>query len=636
MGKYTQKSNRGKWSVESMSEAVLAVRNDNVPLLRASIMFGVPRNTLRDRLKLDHVKTSYAKETVLGLANENELVQRIVHLQKKGFGLTITDVRQMAHQFAMKNNVKNMKLFNANSTAAGWAWYRAFMRRNPQISVRSAQNISYARAQCMNKPLINSFFDMYEACLFEVGILTKAQSIYNADESGLQLHSKAGKVLAAKGERSVLQVTNSERGENVTVLACCSASGNFIPPFIVFKGKRQNPAFSNDVPPGSMIAMSDSGYINGDLFLKWLMHFNEHRTPGKVALIIDGHSSHVKNIPVLEYAVEHDIIFISLPPHTTHFMQPLDRSFFRPLKAYYDQACRSFIVNNPGRQITKLQFGKLMSEAWGKAATVATACNGFRACGLFPIDRNAIPEHAYMPALSSDIQPCAAPCSPETLPNPVPSTSGQVQDIPESSLGGPLGQPTQSPMQLSPQTLEDECESNVMQRSFADLQPSPIIVRTQRQGKSRLQKAAILTSSPYRRSLQTRMDEISMKNTKKRKINTAVKHAASKPKTKKKSVACTQSKIDSSNGSSSDDDEVNNLCQDDSDDDVPLIELKKRQQLCKRSVDANKSTFDNCVLCGEFGPGNEWWFRCVKCSSWVHKDCSSADRPDDYECDFCQ
>ncbi|KAK9754898.1 hypothetical protein QE152_g798 [Popillia japonica] len=38
---------------------------------------------------------------------------------------------------------------------------------------------------------------------------------------------------------------------------------------------------------------------------------------------------------------------ISLPPHTTHRMQPLDVAFCGPLKTYYGQA-----VNNPGKVIT--------------------------------------------------------------------------------------------------------------------------------------------------------------------------------------------------------------------------------------------------------------------------------------------
>ena len=154
-----------------------------------------------------------------------------------GFGLTITDVRRMAYEFVQRNDIKE-SLFSDNKKIAGWDWYRAFMKRNPEITVRSAQSISCARAQCMNKPMVNAFFDMYEHEADLLNLRTSPQCIYNADETGLQLHLRPGKVLAAKGDKSVLQVTNSERGENVTVMACCNAAGNFIPPMVIFKGQR--------------------------------------------------------------------------------------------------------------------------------------------------------------------------------------------------------------------------------------------------------------------------------------------------------------------------------------------------------------------------------------------------------------
>jgi DDE superfamily endonuclease len=115
-------------------------------------------------------------------------------------------------------------------------------------------------------------------------------------------------------------------------------------------------------------------------------------------LIVDGHASHVKSQDVIDYAVRNDITMMCLPPHTTHFLQPLDRSFFKPLKAYYDGACRSYVANHPGRSITKMQFGGLLNTAWGKAATSANAINGFRICGIYPISADIIPEHVYEPS----------------------------------------------------------------------------------------------------------------------------------------------------------------------------------------------------------------------------------------------
>jgi len=61
-----------------------------------------------------------------------------------------------------------------------------------------------------------------------------------------------------------MQVTNAERGKNVTVMASCSASGHFILPMIIFKGQRQKPEFADGMPPDTLISMSESGYIYTD------------------------------------------------------------------------------------------------------------------------------------------------------------------------------------------------------------------------------------------------------------------------------------------------------------------------------------------------------------------------------------
>ncbi|GBN39256.1 hypothetical protein AVEN_113634-1 [Araneus ventricosus] len=47
-----------------------------------------------------------------------------------------------------------------------------------------------------------------------------------------------------------------------------------------------------------------------------------------VLLILDGHSSHVRNSGVIDLARENHVTIISLPPYSTHMLQPLDRTFF--------------------------------------------------------------------------------------------------------------------------------------------------------------------------------------------------------------------------------------------------------------------------------------------------------------------
>lgn len=84
--------------------------------------------------------------------------------------------------------------------------------------------------------------------------------------------------LSPRKELEVIEFTSAERGENVTVVACCSASGAFIPPFVIFKGIRFREVYKQDLPAGSDAAMSSSGYFNDDIFLQWLQHFHKHRS----------------------------------------------------------------------------------------------------------------------------------------------------------------------------------------------------------------------------------------------------------------------------------------------------------------------------------------------------------------------
>ena len=49
-----------------------------------------------------------------------------------------------------------------------------------------------------------------------------------------------------------------------------------------------------DFPPETIVRLSESGYINKDLFLEWLEHFCKHvkERDGKTLLVLDGHGSH--------------------------------------------------------------------------------------------------------------------------------------------------------------------------------------------------------------------------------------------------------------------------------------------------------------------------------------------------------
>lgn len=54
----------------------------------------------------------------------------------------------------------------------------------------------------------------------------------------------------------------------------------------------------------------------------------------------------------------------------------------------------------------------------------------------------------------------------------------------------------------------------------------------------------------------------------------------------------------------------------DSEDDVPLT------QLCNDDEDDDTENRNICAICQGFSRNGEIWFRCYKCSNWIHKKCS--------------
>ncbi|XP_030762936.1 uncharacterized protein LOC115887610 [Sitophilus oryzae] len=238
----------------------------------------------------------------------------------------------MSYHLAEQMGIENK--FSAREGKAGQKWLDLFLRRWPDIFVRKAENVSIARAMGMSRPVVQAYFENLERVLTENLLFDKPGNVFNCDETGLQLNTRAGQVLAQKGSKCVPSISPGEKGETISVLACINAEGGYLPPYCIMKGKNKKEEWNDGLPPGSRIKMSEkSAYVNSEIFLDWLKnHFLPKKPNGTVLLVLDGPSSHPSNLETLQFAEEHNIILFCLPPHTTHVLQPLDRCFSNLLK----------------------------------------------------------------------------------------------------------------------------------------------------------------------------------------------------------------------------------------------------------------------------------------------------------------
>ncbi|XP_065684650.1 uncharacterized protein LOC136096925 [Hydra vulgaris] len=175
---------------------------------------------------------------------------------------------------------------------------------------------------------------------------------------------------------------------------------------LIYPRIRLRPEFLDKAPIGSISGGSKNGWITTDLFEKWFDYFLQAVQPQSrnqpVLLILDGHSSHKKNLSVIIKARETNVIILSLLSHCTHKLQPLDVSFFKSLKIFYDQKVSTWLCHHPGRPVTELEVSELFGIANGKAATVQNCQSGFKKCRIYPFNRNVFTKEDFAAAEATD------------------------------------------------------------------------------------------------------------------------------------------------------------------------------------------------------------------------------------------
>ena len=371
------------WTDEAMKLAVAAV-NEGMSVRRASYEFDVPKSTLQDRLSGKvGVDARSGPERYLTDDEEKKLVKFLIGCSKVGYSRSKKQVLVLVSAIVAKK--RGLEEGDVSVTKGWWA---SFQKRHPQLTLRGAEALSYARAVAEDPEILSSYYDTLEKVLRDNDLLDKPHIIYNCDETGFSFEHKPSKVVGMKGVKHLNATTSGDKAQ-LTVLACVSASGYPLPPMIIFDRKKLKPDHTKGEIPSTIYGLSSNGWIDGDLFEDWFMqHFLTHIPAIRpVLLLLDGHSSHYRP-SLLRKAGEEDVIIFCLPPHTTHLLQPLDKTCFSPLKAYWNEECQKYMTSNPGHVINR--FNEVFSRAWKKAMVPSTISSGFKVTGVYPFSRLAV------------------------------------------------------------------------------------------------------------------------------------------------------------------------------------------------------------------------------------------------------
>lgn len=612
---YERKTTRGCWQERDMLLAIAAC--ETMSVRDAAIKYSVPKSTLdrrrrgKNKIAVGSKKHLGRFETTFSAEFEKELCSYILKLEEMFFGLSYTDLRKLAYELADKKHISHR--FNQETKMAGKKWLYSFLDRNQDLSLRSPEPTSFGRAVGFNRGRVMQFFDLLEDLCKRHGF--NGSLIFNADETGMKTVHKPSKILAKKGKKQVGALTSAERGKNVTVICAVNACGSFVPPAFIFARKREKIDLIDGAPEGSilLVGTTGSGWVTAELFMSYMKHFVKYVRPSKetpVLLIVDGHTAHTKSIEVLDYCSENGVILLSLPPHTTHKLQPLDVSIFGPIECYYNQAVQQWMKEHPGRTFGEYQLASAFCKAYGKAATVANASSGFRRTGIWPINRNIFQDYEFAPSSVTDraipVQAVVQEStSVPTCEEETPTNTNEITDKSPENFHYPL-HVLSTPQEISSSNPSMIDSSTAASITVEDISPIPA---ASRKGTRKSLGATILTGTPYKTELREKLATTAKpKRTVKRKIFNEPEKSAPAPGTS--AVPSTSAEIPPSGAT---------------------LSRKSRKFVTSKNKEWH------CIVCYlPYSTSKEDWLMCVECSDWAHESCANVDVYGRFVCELCE
>ncbi|KIJ34762.1 hypothetical protein M422DRAFT_263115 [Sphaerobolus stellatus SS14] len=281
----------------------------------AALTFSAPASTLKYRLKGGRSRTEgHIKQQILSESQKEVLIEWCKVKGHRAETWSRLELRQ--------------KVFEITGRKPCEKWVKRFLNKNPSVSPYNTRPLDPKRARAFNSRTVNGFFDLLEKDIIDYEI--PMENIYNTDEKGLQLGGGRRSSLIQRIYETGSKDRYILKGDSltlITIIEAVCADGTLCPPGIIMP-----PGATGDwmsVEGLGCFTQSANGwtdnYICHQWFEKCFIPFATTRnTSGKpILLISDGHQSH--ETPEMRLlAFENLVILLSLPPKTTHKLQPLD------------------------------------------------------------------------------------------------------------------------------------------------------------------------------------------------------------------------------------------------------------------------------------------------------------------------
>lgn len=378
------------FSEDDLRDAINCYKNGGKGVTFRSVArkFGVPRSTLERWVnKRESAHFRSGRDTVLSTEIEEYLIEALLYLSDLGWTL---DNEQL--KLIVKSYLDSMDLQTVfKNNIPGDDWLHHFMNRwKDRLTLRNPDYVNNAKVRELTDAVIDGFFQMLTQLVNQLGITDLPERFYNLNETGLNLDPKKKKAFHHRGIKNGQYVMPSVGKTLYTVLFCGNAGGEYLPPYVIYKGKYLYDTWMMGGPAGTTYNITETGWMDDYVFENWVtqtfLPFVKNREK-PIIVFFDGNGSHI-TYQTASKARNAGVHLVCLPPHSSGALQPLEISVYGPAKKVWHRILQTYYKESSLKSVQKLVFPSLLKRFFDEAflSRKDNLINGFRKSGFCPLD----------------------------------------------------------------------------------------------------------------------------------------------------------------------------------------------------------------------------------------------------------
>eukprot|EP00873_Tetraselmis_striata_P012483 jgi/Tetstr1/432747/TSEL_022113.t1 len=356
--KTTDEGGRGKYkkyTSADMVNAVSAVVNGTHSFRAAVQSFRVPKTSLQRNVataRKARSMTSFSNLVIFTEEEEAQMVAAIIRRGKAALPWTVKALRRKVLE-VVKYCSLAIKTDRQQNIIQGWIrrgsagkdWFRAFLNRHrDELSVRCSDKLERKRWMVTWKSACSTY-EILRALKVEFPGLHPAL-LMNLDETSFRPDGRAQRVVTYRGAKQTHSLVADGRW-SITLIPFIFGDGSCLPPVAILRGssetgdplkdlpkwwfdKKLQEKIANSPMKGMVLAVQKKGYndsrLNQLIWEKHVLPYTERLRsgPSPLVVILDNFSGHCDPWLIKWLDTEHNVKTLGLPPHSSHFSQPLD------------------------------------------------------------------------------------------------------------------------------------------------------------------------------------------------------------------------------------------------------------------------------------------------------------------------